>query len=455
MARAKTPKPTTEDDAPAVTPKTIETTVPEVDTPALEAKTETDDAPALITPADPDAPVSVPEPVEAESNEAESPEEPVTASVEAEQITEPSEEPEKIVSESVAPVVAPTPAPQKSGGFGGMVLGGVIAAALGAGAAIYALPNLPQSLRDKIVPASSPSEAVTALESALAAQTAKVDSLTSEFAALKSAVPPAADLSGVTAALDEANAQVRAVRDAQTALEGRLDTLEKRPTEGGGVSEGALAAFQRDLDALKAQIAENGGLASVTQAEIEAAAAQAQAQIKAAEDQAAQLRAQSEAAAQRTMAQAAVARLGAALDSGAPLAPAIADLQAAGLALPTAITDQVPSLTALQSSFPDAARAGLAAARRSEASGTLGERVGAFLLAQTGARSLEPQEGSDPDAVLSRAQAAVDAGDIGRAVTELAALPETGQAAMADWVQAAKLRLGALDALGTLAQSVQ
>lgn len=454
MARAKTPKPTTEDQAPGTTPEieeTLEGAAPN-DVPRPEPS-ETSENP-LITPADPDAPVIIEEPAGEDVTEPEdvilevSPEGEVTDQAEeAKPVPEPAE-----VAHQAPPAAA---APAAKGGLGGLVLGGVIAAALGAGAAIYAVPNLPQSLRDKLVPAAEPSEAMSALEAALTAQGAKIDALTSEISTLKTAVPAATDLSGVTAALDEANAQVRAVAEAQAALGDRLTALENRPAGEGGVSEGALAAFQRDLDTMKTQIAETGGAASTTQAEIAAAAAQAQAQIKAAEDQAAQLRAQSEAAAQRTMAQAAIARLGAALDSGAPLAPAIADLEAAGLALPTAITDHVPALGTLQAQFPEAARAALSASRRAQAEGSIGNRIGAFLLAQTGARSLEPQEGGDPDAVLSRAQAAVEAGDIGKAVTEIAALPAEGQAALADWVQAAKLRLGALEALNALGQSVQ
>lgn len=439
VAKPRTPKPATEDTTPEATPEAAtEATAPELATP-------------LITPADPEAPVTIsePEPLPEEKAEEVAETEPTPQDPMPE---DPVAEPQ-IVPE--APVAAAPAAAPSRGGIGGFVLGGVIAAALGAGAAIYALPQLPQALRERIVPAAAPDPAIGALQETIATQAARIESLGTELASLKSAVPPAADMSGVTAALDEASAQARAAAEAQAALDQRLSALEKRPVEGGGVSDAALAAFQRDLDALKAQIAEAGGNASVTQQEIEAAAAAAQAQIKAAEDQATQLRADSEAAAKRTMAQAAVARLGAALDSGAPLAPALADLSAAGLALPTAISDQVPGLTTLQTGFPEAARAGLAASRRAAASGTVGDRIGAFLLAQTGARSLEPQEGNDPDAVLSRAQAAVDAGDIGKAVIEIAALPEAGQAAMADWVSAAKMRLGALEALGALAQSVQ
>ena len=82
------------------------------------------------------------------------------------------------------------------------------------------------------------------------------------------------------------------------------------------------------------------------------------------------------------------------------------------------------------------------------------DRIGAFLLAQTGARSLEPREGDDPDAVLSRAEAALAAGDLATVMTEIGTLPEAGQAEMSDWIALAEQRLAATNALGALAQSL-
>ena len=81
--------------------------------------------------------------------------------------------------------------------------------------------------------------------------------------------------------------------------------------------------------------------------------------------------------------------------------------------------------------FPTAARAGLEAALRADMGSSWTERATNFLRAQTGARSLDPREGDDPDAILSRAEAAVSAGDLATALTEIAALPEPAQTAMA------------------------
>jgi hypothetical protein len=70
------------------------------------------------------------------------------------------------------------------------------------------------------------------------------------------------------------------------------------------------------------------------------------------------------------------------------------------------------------------------------------------------ARSVIPREGDDPDAVLSRAEAAVKGGDIDVALTELEALPEVAQEAMADWTAKARLRAEALGAAFGLAQDL-
>ena len=71
---------------------------------------------------------------------------------------------------------------------------------------------------------------------------------------------------------------------------------------------------------------------------------------------------------------------------------------------------------------------------------------------QTGARSLTPREGTGPDAVLSRAEAAVNTGDIATALAELAALPPEAVTAAASWRAQAELRLAAEAAVADLAR---
>jgi hypothetical protein len=78
----------------------------------------------------------------------------------------------------------------------------------------------------------------------------------------------------------------------------------------------------------------------------------------------------------------------------------------------------------------------------------------AFVERQLGARSVVPRDGDSADAVLSRVEAAVSAGRLNEALTELEALPDSARAALADWEAAAKARAAALSAAEALAQSL-
>ena len=122
------------------------------------------------------------------------------------------------------------------------------------------------------------------------------------------------------------------------------------------------------------------------------------------------------------------------------------------------LTDEaqgVPTLTALRDSFPPAAREALALSVKETAGTDTWGRVKAFFQSQSGARSLTPRAGDDPDAVLSRAEAALRTGDLSATLDELKALPEAGQAVMAEWVANAERRLAAVDAANALEQQAK
>ena len=116
--------------------------------------------------------------------------------------------------------------------------------------------------------------------------------------------------------------------------------------------------------------------------------------------------------------------------------------------------DGLPTLSQLQASFPDAARAALDAAIRADTGSEAGDRLFSFLRVQTGMRSLTPREGDDPDAILSRAEAALRGGDLGTVLTELEGLPETGRSEMTGWEDVARVRLEALAAAEALSSSL-
>jgi hypothetical protein len=330
-----------------------------------------------------------------------------------------------------APPPPATPAPRSRQGaaFLGGLVGGLIAAAAGFGLAKY-------------VPGGWPIADTSALEAQVAALQVTVADLSDR---LDKAAAPQADtaLADRVAKLETAmpapdlSAQVAALKD-------QVAALAARPA--ATVDEGALKALQDQVAAL----------AAAPSAMTDQVRAQLDDAVKAAQDQLALATAAAEAKAQALAQLGAFRQLSAALDSGGAYAAALKDLAAQNL--PAVLTDHaetgLPTLQQLRDAFPDAARAALDAARRADMGASWTDRVATFLQTQTGARSLEPREGNDPDAILSRAQAAVDKGDVATALTELAALPEQATAAMADWIASARLRLQAQAALADLAKAL-
>jgi hypothetical protein len=158
------------------------------------------------------------------------------------------------------------------------------------------------------------------------------------------------------------------------------------------------------------------------------------------------------------MAQSGLDSLRAALETGVPYPDAVARLSAAGVTVPEALAAAAPTgiatIEALQESFPEAARGALRVALQDAPAESTVDRLGNFLRAQTGARSTVPRAGDDPDAILSRVGAAIEAGDIDAALLEVDALPAPAQAAMADWLAAARARLAARDALPELIHTI-
>lgn len=398
----------------------------------------------------------------------------------------------------------------RKAGFMPMLLGGIVAAGLGAGAAYWAIPQLPpawqpggapaeqpdpagqieaaraagadaaraalQAGRDDLTAAASeagtnagaeaarqimaeaaPAEAgaaavpvdLTPLETALADQARRIDGLDAAITALNT---PASDPapSPSTAGLSEAAspAALRAVQSALAQLRTQVEQQESRISELAArpATDPETARLLSDLTQQAEEARES----------IAATAAQAEARITAAETEAARLQEETQTMGQRARVLAALAGLQAALESGGGLAGGIAELQEAGVTLPAALSADVPALPVLQRNYDAAARAALDASRRAGAeSGDALDAIGNFLRVQTGARSVELREGADPDAVLSRAGNAVHRGDIGAALDELAALPQAGQQAMASWISDAQLWLQARSAVAELSETVK
>lgn len=275
-----------------------------------------------------------------------------------------------------------------------------------------------------------------------------------KFPIFPTSATPAVDLAPITARLDALDSAIDT-----SALQARLTQLESAAPPDTAALEQRLTALEQRLSAqpasddLRAELADiRAKLAQTDPAPaIKAAIAAEMASVqKTAQD----LVAAVDTAAKQAAAASAKTLLSAALDTGMPYVAA-----AQSLDLPDALAKYadtgIPSLTNLKDAFPDAARAGLDAALRSDLGATWAERVTNFLRSQTGARSLTPQEGNDPDAVLSRIEAGLRAADMGAVMGEVAALPDAAKTAMADWIVLAQIRADALAAHADLTEKGQ
>ena len=390
----------------------------------------------------------------------------------AEVESETSHPPQADRPQAPAHPVAPQSPPRPS--FVPMVLGGVVAAGLGYAAAwTDLLPRPPDpAMTSRVEALAAQQTAQDSRLADLAADLGDLDARPVEDAEARDGVAGATQrIADESATLRDLIAQVEArleaAGDEMEALSDRLTALEDRPQVTVALSEAAQAAVEAQIAALRREAAE--AIARV-EADRETLAAQSserfeqlQAELRAAlatveaEQEALQVaRVEAAAEAQTNRQAAAAASLRAALDAGGPYAEPLQVLaELSGRALPSALTDQaadgIPTLAALREAFPDAARAGLEAALRARMDAGEVGRVEGFMRIHSGIRSLSPQEGDDPDSVLSRAEAALAEADIAGALALIDALPPEGRSAMQAWVEQAETRraaLAGLDALG-------
>ncbi len=330
----------------------------------------------------------------------------------------PEEPPSDTQGRSETPLPVPVlEQPKKGNSFLPLVLGGIVAGGIGFLAA----------QQDLFGPAEE--DPSIALRGELSAQQERI-------AALEDT--PAPDLTPL-------ETQLEAVQTSLGEIESRISELEARPVVSlpeGDATEAAIAAaaatYATELEALRESVVSQ-------RSEIEELINNARSVEEATAE-----------AAKTANAQAALAKIVSAIDAGQPFAEPVETLGGLELgeidpALNAAAEEGVPTLSALQAEFPAQARQALAAAR-SAAAGDGQQGIGGFLTRSLGARSVTPREGDDPDAVLSRAEAAVQSGDLVTTLNELDALPEEAQAAIADWRAGAEARVAARKAADALAQ---
>ncbi len=401
-------------------------------------------------------------------------------------------EPELAEPEVTEVAATPEPQPAKKSGMGA-VFGGLIAGAIGFLAATFGVPegwpNATQSEDSEL--AEQLAAATTGLASAnegLAAQTSRSDELQAELETLKQSIATASDgqeaapsvdiepinaaiasvtaeLGSVTSQVSESAAQFESVESSLAEItsslsaleesfggfEERLAAVEERPStltfDGSEAMEAQLQTFRAELDAVtaaaRAEIEASNERASLIEAEALAAAEEAEAR-------ASQIEAEALAAEELANQRAAVAEIKAALESGGPFNEALAVLPDAPSELSAVAEEGVTTLASLQSDFPLAARTALASDEAVPEDADAGDKLAAFLRRQTNARSLAPKEGDDTNAILSRAEATLNEGDLEAALAELGSLGEGPKSAMSSWVESAQARVAALVAADAL-----
>lgn len=316
---------------------------------------------------------------------------------------------------------------ERRGGAVPLVLAGVITALIGflAGRSELLDPYLPGGSTGgsdvngvSVERVEGLSAEITGLRDQIAAVDARVD-----------AVPAPAESPDLSA-LEDMTARL-------AEIDARLSVLEARPVPTAGESEAVAGVDPEELAALTRQLAAQQAAVDTLQARLDAAQAEATAE------------------AELTLARAALNRLVAAVDSGAPFADALNELDAVtDFDIPEALrataADGVATLTELQVQVSDAARTALAAARNSGEAET--EGLGGFLKRQLGQRSLEPRDGDDADAVLSRIEAAIRGGNLSGALAEAEALPPSARDTLSDWLGAVRTRLDVLEAADAMMQ---
>ncbi|MEI4197529.1 COG4223 family protein [Roseovarius sp. E0-M6] len=330
-------------------------------------------------------------------------------------------------TDQTAHLPATSPAESGGGGGGSMILGGIVAALIGAGAAYFILPQLGVLERPS-------AEALSTLETRLDDQSAEIADLSDRLESAESqSDTEAPDLSGIESSLDDLGTRLDDLTERMETIDTRVSDLEARPT---APTEGGSGATSEELADLRETLN--------TQRE----------QIETLMDNAARQEEMAQQSARDTLRRAALTRLQTALDTGAPFDTALSDLRDTGQDIPAPLSQVaetgVPTLSDLRQSFPDAARDALTAARRSGSEESENGGFASFLSSQLGVRSLEPREGSGPDAVLSRAEAALREGRLADTLAELEALPEEARTELSDWMDRATTRLDAVNAADSI-----
>ncbi|WIV50822.1 hypothetical protein QQG91_14325 [Marivivens sp. LCG002] len=337
--------------------------------------------------------------------------------------------------EPAAQTQAATTAEKPNSSIVPMVFGGIIAGAIGFGAAVF-YPNFLGSEQE-----ATPVVAVEEFQSLVA----RVDALptaVSESEIAKIVSDNMADLGEQVAGLERRIEEVSS----------RLDQALNTPTDTGALSPAALAEYQKEIVDLRAELnTQRTSLAQMVD--------QASNQLEAAQAQSLQFEQSAAETARAVTLRLALAKVQAVIETGAPYQAIIPEFSdALGDAVPSVLVqnaaDGIATQASLVTEFDLAADKALAVARAEGVDGEERTAFGAFLRSQFDVRSVTPQEGTSVDAILSRAQAALNEARLKDALAEVRSLPEVARAELVDWISRAEARSAVIAAVEELSFSL-
>lgn len=397
-------------------------------------------------------------------------------------VADPIEEPGNRASVSDGPAVPPATGREpvivrKGLGVVGAFVVGVVASAVVLAAALATLPYWPEPARalwrgpataaataapaatapaidPQAIRAAAEAAVKTQVEAARGALAARLDDLEKRLRALSA-----------TAAAGSAPAPAAGPDPALAELKSRLDALEKKPAP---IAEKVLEQTEQKAEAVKAETDKeiavlNREIATLRDSlqSLDRAVASQREQAKTVSEKATESAGASEKAITSARSSAVIgiaARLDAAAEAGQPFAKDLAllgplvqgdDKLAAIAARLQPFADKgVPSQVALEESFPAVAKAALA---DDLADDSLGERVLGKLRNLVSLRRVGDVPGDSTEAKLARAETALHAGDVARAVEIVKSLPAATKKATAAWLARAEAYLAAKAALQELA----
>ncbi len=385
-------------------------------------------------------------------------------------VEEPKPTPElpKELAETKPPTSKIGDKPAKNGyatTLGAMMIGGVVAAGIGYLANDYANPDTQAEQAAEINRLTTDfDETIASLQARIktleaAEENIPLSKIEQEVSEIKEALT--VQLTALAKRLSENEA---ALADALSAMDAARQRLTEIITAGSGELREAtaelIAQYGAEIDNLKSRIEAQIAYRAVLEAKIDKIVDGASTQLTEARAKVAELSETAMNVAKTVDLSLARERLNAAVETGKSYGGQLSALAAAAaIDIPEALLEDaktgVLTLAELQKSFPAAARKGLKASVRADADDTTTSRVMAFLKSQIGARSLEEKDGDDPNAILSRAEGALNRDDLQAAFDLVNQLSEPGKVAMAVWLEDAEHLLSVRAALNEFDASIE